>query len=26
VLVDGREIPLMEHRLPIEELNEPALV
>ncbi|MGA1640666.1 MAG: UDP-2,3-diacylglucosamine diphosphatase [Steroidobacteraceae bacterium] len=26
VLVDGREIPLMEHPLPIEELNEPALV
>ncbi|MFZ9086394.1 MAG: UDP-2,3-diacylglucosamine diphosphatase [Steroidobacteraceae bacterium] len=26
VLVDGREIPSMEHPLPIEELNEPALV
>ncbi|MGA0098775.1 MAG: UDP-2,3-diacylglucosamine diphosphatase [Steroidobacteraceae bacterium] len=25
VLVDGREIPLMEHPLPIEELNEPVL-
>ncbi len=25
VLVDGQEVPLMEHPLPIEELNEPAL-
>ena len=25
VLVDGQEVPLMEHPLPIEEINEPAL-